>query len=887
MTSPTDKPITSAKKRSPPESLAPQRALWALTNGKLEELSLIQVVPQRVGWKAYGLACLPIDWASPFLVIMADFIGSLSADASQTLLREALTIVGLSGEAPLIVRSSGVNETLSQRGGLPSSACAPANVLASILSMQNEIRPDHPGPVNWVVQEHHQCRAMGHFSNERRVSYEKRDWVLEVEPIAGHAGYSSSVAIRQWRDGISYSKNQLKCHTAATISVCLKRVAMWAHMYNHRTHFEWVWDGARVFLVQADREEKNAGLDPRSLIPALPPIPPSNALQAFRTATPTDFANYRKLANAQTYEGLGFRMPPFYILDDPETMSALLSGTIPEDLHADLSLLTTRPLIIRTDGRTIPIHQKEMLPRSDELRSGMAAADWLLNTFSAAISTNRLAEAGLALIAHHFIPSVASAWSRGEPDRPIVRIESIWGLPEGLYWFAHDTYEVDTQLATFVASSAPPKGVSFDYLKRLRYKGSFIAPDDDGKWVAHKTRPPADWASTIPSAEWLTTMAWTTRLIAAREGRSVSVMWLLNNSRQATTEPILPWYHTDSLLDDTPTAAPRRKYRRSVEFLIAKRQDWIALRDAVLAGRQCERVVVDPIDPSLVREPLFARELGELAVAHNFVVELSGGVLSHAYYILRRSGARVECVDLFGGEEEVTEFEKLVRDKVSDVIIQKGERAQTVQLTGDALILALKQKLVEESIEALDALSGEELIGELADVLEVIKGIASALDVETRVIESERKQKRRKRGGFTNGTMLIRTGTPGSIQRPADAQRAATVELNIEMGPQATISDPEKLPHRPSYRRPDQRRLEDATIEHFLTIETDINRLTELKESMDFALADRSLGDRRFLLTLELRRVRGTLRAVVRSRTLDTQLRLTLDESQNAPKSES
>ena len=53
----------------------------------------------------------------------------------------------------------------------------------------------------------------------------------------------------------------------------------------------------------------------------------------------------------------------------------------------------------------------------------------------------------------------------------------------------------------------------------------------------------------------------------------------------------------------------------------------------------------------------------------------------------------------------------------------------------------LRQKLVEEAFEALDAKSGEDLIGELANVAEVIRGLCKALNVSPSRLELEASEK--------------------------------------------------------------------------------------------------------------------------------------------------
>jgi len=73
-------------------------------------------------------------------------------------------------------------------------------------------------------------------------------------------------------------------------------------------------------------------------------------------------------------------------------------------------------------------------------------------------------------------------------------------------------------------------------------------------------------------------------------------------------------------------------------------------------------------------------------------------------------------------------------------------------LRGDALTFELRQKLVEEALEALDVKSGDDLVGELADVEEVIAGLRSALRLNSEQIETERLEKRKRKGAFQRDT---------------------------------------------------------------------------------------------------------------------------------------
>ena len=534
------------------------------------------------------------------------------------------------------------------------------------------------------------------------------------------------------------------------------------------------------------------------------------------------------------------------------------------NLEHDLAELTKRPLIIRTDGSKIPEEKNEMLPRSDgELRTVSEAKNWVGQIFRTRIEERGLRDAELCLIAHHFIPSVSSAWSRAEPGGRIVRIEVLWGIPDGLYWYSHDTFEIDTQ-DTALSDAVSLGDLKYPYSKRLRYKGSFIASDPSGAWITQQTAAPYDWRPSIGVKKWLFEIAHTTRRVAEHEKFAVSLMWFVGNHRKATAHQVLPWFHSRSELGDAPKAAPRRKVRDARDFKVETLLDWERLQLDVQAGKPVERVIMEPRDSSIIRKPKFAEDLADFAAAHNIVVELAGGILSHAYYILKRRGCQTECIDLFGADEDVVEYNKLVRDRIPKIIEGRGERVEVVQLVGDALMVALRRKLVEESFEALDAKSGDELIGELADVEEVIRAFSQALQVRKGRIEAERKEKEKRRGGFNSGFMLKNTATPHSLPK-----RSASSMIDFggtgKASPTAIISEPSDIPATPIYRRPDRRQVGEQP-EKILTFESEINNLGESDETVKFStpVHDDILGN--FSLVVELRRNRSTLRGVVRLR---------------------
>ncbi len=839
-------------------TLRPNRSVIAVSRTSVIEVSPGQAISETVGQKAVGLLTLPNDWTLPFFVVLDDALDEASSNNHLViLLQEAALRAGVSS-GRVMVRSNGVEEGLAQRGALTSLSCQRGDVPKILRDLRAHALEVTSSRTHWLVQDEVKVEARGQLSNERRVRHEKRDWAIEIEASGGRGTEQTSIAVRRWRDGHVVSQTPLICDSTLKISLELKRVANWAVQDSRRFLFEWVWDGATIHLVQMDVAVTKGGERPRDLLPATVSQPAETSLEFFKGASAHHKGSLRKLVNARLYEALGYSMPPFYVLDHKQEITALLQeGKLSSGLVADLEQLTGRPLILRTDGANLPREKREMLPRSEELRTVEAAVDWLINKFSPTIRKLGLAESDIVLIGHHFIPSVASAWAGAEPGKRWVRIEALWGIPESLYWHSHDTFEVDVEKADL--NTLFTRGSEYPVRARTRFKGTFIAPDSNGAWIHHQTKAPFDWAPTIKSKEWLFEIAHTTRRICEHLGQPVEVMWFVDIHPDATNHRVLPWYHSVPENTSVPVRAPRKKIRMSQERFVRDQKDWTDLQDAVKSGLRIERVVVEPNDPNLVRNLDFAEELGALAREHQIVVVLAGGILSHAYHALRRTGASVECIDLFGATEEKAEYNKLVRDNVPAQIADRGEHFEIVRLEGDALIDALRRKLVEEALEALDANAGTDLVGELADLQEVMRAITKAIRVSTQDLEEERQRKRKKRGGFEQGYLLLTTASPHSIT----PQVSSEILISVADSPKLrTISDSSNVPRKPVYKRPDRRTLPDGT-EEMLVVETELNRLGTLQEAINFQLPP-SLDARQYMLSIELTRSGGELRATMR-----------------------
>lgn len=97
---------------------------------------------------------------------------------------------------------------------------------------------------------------------------------------------------------------------------------------------------------------------------------------------------------------------------------------------------------------------------------------------------------------------------------------------------------------------------------------------------------------------------------------------------------------------------------------------------------------------------------------------------------------------------------KLGRDKSLEGFKSESITPQYRILKGTELREALKQKLIEESNEVLDAKDDKEIIGEIADILEVIDGLYKAYQISAQEVEKIKKQKYNDRGGFENGLYI-------------------------------------------------------------------------------------------------------------------------------------
>ncbi len=95
-------------------------------------------------------------------------------------------------------------------------------------------------------------------------------------------------------------------------------------------------------------------------------------------------------------------------------------------------------------------------------------------------------------------------------------------------------------------------------------------------------------------------------------------------------------------------------------------------------------------------------------------------------------------------------YNKLVRDKIPEIIEADGKTCKTRVLSDDEHKAALEEKLNEEVAEY----QKDKNLEEMADILEVLHALCIANGYSLEKLEKLRAEKADKRGGFDNKVFL-------------------------------------------------------------------------------------------------------------------------------------
>lgn len=754
--------------------------------------ALTTATARSIGRKARGLLAIPTPWTLPFVVVSSAMY-SHWLDASESDRIKALepwldqittSVTAVTGniDASIIIRSSGCDEGLAQRGSYYSKIGRTndlANLISAVFCQVSSDPNIGDKDLALIVQQYVEPNAKGHLSNERRCYEERRDWLGEIELQGSQRGHQFNVNLRRWRESepakfVQHENSALVCSERLRIPEVLRIPASsFYEKTSQRFHLEWIWSGKTIYVVQADEEDQSIGTDPHKSVVLAEKLPTIEELSVLLPLNEEQGKRYSKVRNVFIYQTLDLPTVPLFILEDATVIRDLSEGTMNPRLRSDIEILSRYPLIIRTDIAVSDPKEKQLLKRSDELRNSAEAIEWLIGAARELVqlggpSTNR------AFIFHNFVPATSSAFVFAAPNQRTVQVAGLWGLPEGLYYNSHDQFLIDTLRPNLQeALDLPPENYSVS--KRCNYKPFFVCPDASGRWIRQIVAPPHDWRSSIWKENWLRKMAMDSRKIAENEGQPLSIMWFVGVNGSQRPDAIMPWFHEPfdiSLLEQSSVSA-RKKNVWEKTHSISTRQDIDELTQIVGSsdGSNLKRIEVNPTEDALLRDKQALQQIGLLTKKIDATIVLAGAVLSHAYYQLVSTGAIVEVIHPFIGFEERQEFNKLVRDKIPAMIQGLGEEVTTARLDREGLLCALRSKLVEEAYEVADAQDFNELINELSDLKEVVNGILECIGKSSVDVEEVREEKLRRRGGFADGIVLLRTNktVPSEASVPKDA----------------------------------------------------------------------------------------------------------------------
>lgn len=696
-----------------------------ITSRDVQSIDTNMAQATQIGKKGLGLLEIPSPWSIPFIAIdssvFRDYINARGDENKERLIQNvtlflstALKQSGISENDVIIIRSSGVDEGMAERGLYDSKKCKISEIAQTLTELFNGVIQEqkHLPDVAYIVQKYFDPEANGHLSNERRFTRVKRDWIYEYRCKDVTEIESGRISLRKWRRPFSATgKEILYCSKLQDLRDALRIVAEYYTQRKQIIHFEFIWDGSRIYLVQADWDDGSVeiGEDPTAVDISIHEAKALSNLQILRKISDAD-SRFSKVANTLIYAKAGLKTVPLYILDDKNILSEIRRGQIPPKLADDLKKLSNFSVVIRTDIVTNAHDRKQLLHRSNELRSFDKLVEWLFD------QKELLAlEEDMAFLFHIFVPALCSAFVKASPTGRIVEIEALWGLPEGLYYNAHDKVFVDTKL---IETELLTPDIA--EIKRIKcaYKETFIAPNDSGVWVGKRTKQPYDWKLCIDESS-IKQIAIESRKIASLEQRQISVMWFIGIDETYYGTANLAWYHEAYTEKSYTELDYKRKHFYENVLVVSNIESY----QKFVSNPSVKQVRIHPVEDSLLRDRKFLKKVGEAAVAKDATIILEGTALAHPLYQLCRTGAKViipNGQDEFGEEEN---YNKLVRDKIPEIIEQNGEDIRCYVLGKDAFLRALMEKTVEEAYEIINATNEEAFKEELCDEYEVLSSI--------------------------------------------------------------------------------------------------------------------------------------------------------------------
>lgn len=697
------------------------------------------LLARRYGDKAAGLAILPPAWTPPFIAIpiLVHKHWSTTGDVSLDSYSDDIEFwLNVHRDTALLVRSSGYGENLRDRGALKTLKLAPAcgieELTDAIRQIYDHARLTSPDRMlGIVVQVEKVPDAAGHLSNETALTPTRNQWKYETEsPVWGPPQGLNTKLAPDPDPSLPIQGKGPYPHEA------MRSLGNWINKtVAPRTHIEWVFSEGRLWTVQLDLEwrQKDEGIDPRSVLRAVTGLLPNpSSAHVFRLHTLKEPTRSKKLANLGDFDFSDQNPPPNLFHATAERIAAELDAFRQESLAQEIDELTAGRCVIRTD--LLNSAQAFNLPRTDTI-AGTEAVRWLAEQVQS-FKTQGVALNEVVFVLHSFIPALSAAWVYAQPGDPIVLVDSLWGLPDGLQFLPHDSHQIDCIRGVLLS-------------EKIRYKPRFLKEDNGGVWKYVDVLVAKGRQRSLARKDVIE-IALRTAKIAERIDAAAQVMWFCGVPSSYGIGANIPWFRARDFADPPPR---QQLKHRPVDIK--------SFDDLIRLGPGPHTLCLMPGAP-LVRDEAFLDAVIAKAEATRSAVALQGSLLGHTFYKLSNAGLPVilhDPVQHYRKRGRKT-FGKIVRDKVPAGIKSKGEIVREAILDPEDIIAGLAAKLCEESVELLQARSASQRLEELSDISELMAALRNFSGVSDEELKDTIDRKRQKRGGFQEKRILLETSLP-------------------------------------------------------------------------------------------------------------------------------
>lgn len=636
-------------------------------------------------------------------------------------------------EASLIIRSSATRENLNKRGKYISVELNSLNDFKkSILNIFEDFdkHKEVEEEIGLIIQKKIDFLVKGHFSNERRISKKSTSWMYEIEEskITTRLPLNQNLFIKKNRK----IEIDLKCEKFDDIIGSFEGIAQKFISPDYRIHFEWLYEEGNLFLVQYDIENKELGQPPTSSWNPL--TNPEKNNYDFKLLN-RNYSLCKKTKCLLTFQKCDLPHAKVYILNDEELFNKVLKNEKCDDLELDLKNLISYPIVIRTD---VNIEGENfLLPRTDTIFKVEEAQTFITKTLQD-FSEHQIPLEDIFFLFHRYISSKASALSFTTNETPNVKIDSIWGLPDGLHCFPYDSYEL---------SFYPKETIE----SKISCKPYFLDCNKEGQWVKRKSGWKYDWMPSLTEIQ-VKEIAEMAQKISAYLKSAVAIMYFIDVDEKSGHPSVLPWYYTTDIPLSFDSKPVELIFPSNI-FTLKSKNDFPKLK----ALGKNEVIVKLQLNPEIIRDRDFINSVADYLSKEKISTVLEGSLLSHLFYILTSKGTNLKCTDTFRPTYEKVSYNKLVRDKIPKKISKQGEKVSIKKISEYEHIELLKQKLVEEALELNEERDTNKLIEEAADVYEVVITLLDKLNFNWNDLLEVVHRKRKKSGGFSEGIYLIKT----------------------------------------------------------------------------------------------------------------------------------